>query len=83
MTVTVYTTSQCAICHSLMLWLDQEKVSYKRVIVDEDEKGMEELVSKTGGAAGVPFTAITKDDNSEEVIFGFNRMKIKTALGIG
>lgn len=82
MKTTIYTTSTCAICHSLMQWLDSEKKPYTRVTVDEDEKGMADLMQVSGGAVGVPFTVITKKDGSEEKIFGFDRNKFKAALDI-
>ncbi len=82
MNTTIYTTSSCAICHSLMEWLDKEGQTYTRVVVDEDEQGMMNLMSASGGAVGVPFSVIEKDDGTEEKIFGFDRNKFKAILGI-
>jgi glutaredoxin len=82
MDITVYTTSSCAICHSLMEWLDKEGQAYTRVVVDEDEQGMMELMNASGGAVGVPFRVIEKTDGTEEKIFGFDRNKFRATLGI-
>lgn len=81
MNITVYTTSQCAICHALMEWLDTKQQPYTRVVVDEDEAGMAHLLEKSGGAVGVPFTVIEKD-GVEEKIFGFDRSKFQSVLAV-
>lgn len=82
MNVTVYSTTSCGICHSLMQWLEKKDIAYNNVVVDTAENGMQELLEVSEGAIGTPFTVITKDDGGKEKIAGFNQKKLESALGL-
>lgn len=82
MDITVYSTSSCAICHSLMKWLESKGVAYTNIITDEVPDGIEQLLSVSDGAIGVPFTTIKKDDGSVVKISGFDQSKFTQALAI-
>ena len=62
-------------------YLDEKGIKYENFFVDQDEKLAEEMVKKTG-QMGVPVTVITKDDNSETLIVGFDRKRIDKELNI-
>lgn len=76
MNITVYSTSTCGICHSLMRWLDQKGASYTNVVVDEAPGGMEELIAASGGALGVPYSVV-EDGTRRTGIVGFDRVKFQ------
>jgi glutaredoxin 3 len=72
--VTVYSAVWCAYCHMAMEYLKSKGVEYKAVDVDKDPKAAQEIFDKTG-QAGVPVVEI-----GDEIILGFDRMRIDGAL---
>lgn len=81
MNVTVFSTTNCGICHALMQWLDKQGVGYIKKVVDEDATAMNDFMSQNDGMIGTPFTVIT-DNNETFKIAGFDQSKFKQALGI-
>lgn len=79
MNITVYSTSTCGICHSLMQWLEQKGVTYTNVVVDEAPGGMAELLAASGGAVGVPFSVVEKDGQTTNIV-GFDRPAFQKLL---
>lgn len=79
MNMTIYSTKSCGVCHALMTWLDGRDVAYRKVIVDEEERGMSELMAVSDGAIGVPFTVIEKGDQIYKIP-GFDRRAFEQAL---
>lgn len=74
--VTVYSTTWCAFCATEKQWLDKLGVKYVSKNIEEDEAAKEELLEKLGGNfQGVPVT-----DIAGEMILGFNRPALQTAL---
>jgi len=82
MTVTIYSTSICAPCHSLTAWLDKLNVAYTKKITDEDPTAMAEFMTVNDGMIGVPFTVITDEAGTQTKISGFDQGKFKKALSI-
>lgn len=82
MTITIYSTTICAACHSLTQWLDKIGQTYDKKITDTDPAIMAEFMSVNGGMIGVPFTVIKDDAGNETKISGFNPGAFKKALGI-
>lgn len=83
MNVTVFSSTNCAICHALMLWLDKEHVPYKNIVIDESDDNMDKLIEATDGAVqGTPVTLVANGDD-KTIISGFDRAALQTALGIG
>ena len=72
--VTVYSTSWCGFCHQAKKYFDSIGVKYTDINVEEDHQAAEEMVKKSG-QMGVPVIEIGK-----EIIVGFNKPKIDTAL---
>lgn len=74
--VTVYSTTWCAFCNTEKQWLDKLGVEYESKNIEEDEAAHKELLEKIGGNfQGVPVT-----DIAGEMILGFDRPKLETAL---
>lgn len=74
--VTVYSTTWCAFCKTEKQYLDKLGVKYVAKDIEEDKAAYDELMGKIGGNfQGVPVT-----DIAGEIILGFNRPAIDTAL---
>lgn len=63
-------------------YLKEKNISYVEKFVDQDSQAQEEMAKISNGFMGVPFTVITKDDNSTETVVGFDRGKINSILKI-
>jgi glutaredoxin-like YruB-family protein len=72
--VTVYSASWCGFCHAAKQYLDKLGVKYDDKDVDNDQKALEESVTKSG-QRGIPVLDIDGD-----IIIGFDRPKIDAAL---
>lgn len=74
--VTIYTTTFCAFCATEKQWMDKLGVKYVAKNIEEDDAARDELLNKLGGDfQGVPVT-----DIAGEMILGFNRPALQTAL---
>lgn len=74
--ITIYSTSWCAFCHTEMQWLDKLGIPYISKDVEADKDAYEELIKKNGGSySGVPVTDIAGD-----IILGFDRPKLQDAI---
>jgi glutaredoxin len=77
--ITVFTTSTCAYCGMVKKWLDNKGVSYDVVNLDEQPEKQKEVFEKSG-ALTVPITLIEKDDNTEEVVIGYNLARLAAVV---
>ena len=80
--VSVYTTSYCPSCETLKKWLDQQKIIYEVINIEEDPQQQAALVEKTGSFL-VPVTTIVDKNNRETIVYGTKYAQIKAALGMG
>ena len=60
-------------------WLDQNKVDYKLVYVDEDQEAAISLVQRSG-QRGVPITEVIYDNDETEFVVGFDRGKLEQVV---
>lgn len=74
MGVIVYGTSHCPWCHKSREFLTANKIKFKDINVEEDEKAKKEMIKKSG-QLGVPVIDI--DGN---IIVGFDEKAIKKYL---
>lgn len=79
--IRLYSTATCPYCRAEARWLDEHKVKYELVKVDEDEKEAERMVRGTG-QLGVPVTEVSYDEGGSEFIIGFDRARLARTLGI-
>ena len=79
--IVIYSTTTCGFCKMLKSYLNDKKIAYEVKMADEDQEIARELYEKSG-QLGVPFTVITDDDGSEELVLGFDRNRIDLALGL-
>ena len=75
----IYTTKTCAYCHPVKDFLKQKSVTFEEVDLDAHPERRQELLSLSGQFA-VPVTVITKEDQSKDIVVGFNLSKLAAAV---
>lgn len=79
--VKIYTTTTCPYCHAEKNYLKSRNIEFEEVLVDKDPEEIPQMLHVCG-SMGVPCTHITKDDGTEQIILGFNKAQINSALGL-
>jgi glutaredoxin-like YruB-family protein len=74
--IKIYTTTYCPFCKLAKEFLLEHGFDFEEINVEEDEKGFEEMVRKSG-QYGVPVI-----DVDGEIIIGFDRKRLKEVLKI-
>ncbi len=77
--ITIYTTNTCAYCVMVKKWLNSKQHDYTEVNLDSSPERAKEALEVSGQLA-VPVTVVTKDDDSREVIVGYNLAKLAPAV---
>lgn len=79
--ITMYTTRTCPFCKMEKDYFASKNVQYSEILVDENPQEAQKMI-EISGQMGVPFTAILKDDGTQENILGFDKARIDAALGL-
>lgn len=74
--VTIYTTPTCTYCKSAKRFFEDHHVEYEEYDVSKDIAKAQHMVEKSG-QTGVPVIEIDDD-----IIIGFDKRRIASALGI-
>lgn len=77
--ITIFTTNTCAYCAHVKKWLDAKGHKYDVVNLDENPERQAEALALSGSLT-VPVTVVTKQDDTKEVVVGFNLAKLAPAL---
>lgn len=77
--VTIFTTNTCAYCVMVKRFLSAKGVGYEEVNLDQNPERQAEAL-KLSGALTVPVTVVTKQDDSREVVIGYNLAKLAPAI---
>lgn len=77
--ITIFTTNTCAYCVMVKKWLGSKGMTYEEVNLDEHPERQKEAFDISGQLA-VPVTVITKDDDTKEVVVGYNLAKLAPAV---
>ncbi len=77
--ITIYTTNTCAYCVMVKKWLSAKGHNYDEVNIDSEPHRQAEALA-VSGALTVPVTVVTKEDDSQEVVIGFNLSRLAPAL---
>ncbi len=77
--ITIFTTNTCAYCVMVKKWLSAKGLSYEEVNLDENPDRQNEAFEISGQLA-VPVTVVTKEDDSKEVVVGYNLAKLAPAV---
>ncbi len=77
--ITIYTTNTCSYCVMVKRWLGSKGISYEEVNLEQYPDRQAEALSMSG-ALTVPITVVTKNDDSKEVIVGYNLARLAPAI---
>lgn len=77
--ITIFTTNTCAYCVMVKRWLSAKGLSYEEVNLEDHPERQAEAMQVSGQLA-VPVTVVTKQDDSREVIVGYNLAKLAPAV---
>lgn len=77
--ITIFTTNTCAYCVMVKKWLGTKGIEYEEVNLDSNPERQQEAFAVSGQLA-VPVTVVTKADDSQEVIVGYNLAKLAPAV---
>lgn len=77
--ITIFTTNTCASCHMVKRWLEAKGFGFEVVNLDEHPERQEEAL-RLSGALTVPVIVITKHDDTQQVIVGYNLAQLAPAL---
>lgn len=77
--ITIFTTNTCAYCVMVKKWLGAKGFNYEEVNLDSSPERQQEAFAASGSLS-VPVTVITKQDDSKEVVVGYNLAKLAPAV---
>jgi glutaredoxin 3 len=77
--ITIFTTNSCAYCVMVKRYLGAKGHHYEEVNLDEHPERQAEAL-QLSGALTVPVTIVTKQDDSQEVVVGYNLSKLAPAV---
>lgn len=77
--ITIFTTNTCAYCGMVKRWLGAKGYTFDEVNLDTMPERQKEAFELSGQLA-VPVTVVTKEDDSREVIVGYNLAKLAPAV---
>jgi glutaredoxin 3 len=77
--ITIFTTNTCAYCGMVKRWLGAKGIGYEEVNLDQYPDRQAEAL-RISGALTVPVTVVTRHDDSQEVIVGYNLAKLAPAV---
>ena len=77
--ITIYTTNTCAYCVMVKKYLDNKGHAYEVVNLDEQPHHQQEALA-ISGALTVPVTVVEKEDDTQEVVVGFNLARLAPAV---
>lgn len=77
--ITIFTTNTCAYCVMVKKWLGAKGHNYEEVNLDTNPERQKEAF-ELSGALSVPVTVITKQDDSREIVIGYNLAKLAPAV---
>lgn len=69
--ITIYSTHTCPFCKMEKAYLDEKKIPYQEVFVDENEAKKAEMINLSG-QMGTPVTRLVYDDGEQRQFVGFN-----------
>lgn len=77
--ITIFTTNTCSYCAMVKRYLDMKGQAYEVVNLDEHPDRQAEVLNLSGELT-VPITVVTKHDNSQEVVVGYNLSRLAPAI---
>lgn len=78
--ITVFTTDTCAYCVMVKKWLGAKGYQYEEVNLNQEPDRQQEAFQLSGSLT-VPVTVVTKQDDSQAVVVGYNLSQLAPAVG--
>lgn len=77
--ITIYTTNTCTYCGMVKRYLDSKSLQYEVVNLEEHPQRQAEAL-QLSGALTVPITVVTRQDDSQQVVIGYNLAQLAPAI---
>jgi glutaredoxin len=77
--ITIFTTNTCSYCGMVKRFLDLKGQKYDVVNLDDHPERQAEAL-ELSGALTVPITVVTKQDDTQEVVVGYNLSRLAPAI---
>jgi glutaredoxin len=77
--ITIFTTNTCSYCGMVERFLDSKGLSYEVVNLEEHPERQAEALSLSGSLT-VPITVITRQDDTQQVVVGYNLSQLAPAI---
>lgn len=77
--ITIFTTNTCSYCVMVKRWLASKGLTYQEVNIETNPERTQEVLTMSG-ALTVPVTVVTKHDDTQEVIVGYNLARLAPAV---
>lgn len=77
--ITIFTTKTCAYCPMVKKYLSSKGLTYDEVNLDDNPERQQEALA-ISGALTVPVTVVTKQDDTREVVVGYNLARLAPAI---
>lgn len=77
--ITIFTTNTCAYCVMVKRWLGAKGIQYEEVNLDQNPDRQQEAFALSGSLS-VPVTVVTKQDDSRQVVIGYNLAQLAPAI---
>jgi len=78
--IKIFTTNTCSYCVMVKRFLDMKGQKYDVINLDDHPERNQEALDVSGGALTVPITVVTKHDDTQEVIVGYNLSRLAPAI---
>ncbi len=77
--ITIYTTNTCSYCSMVKRYLDSKALAYEVINLEEQPERQAEAL-RLSGALTVPITVVTKQDDTRQVVIGYNLTQLAPAI---
>jgi glutaredoxin 3 len=77
--ITIFTTNTCAYCAMVKKYLDTKNQTYEVVNLDDHPERQAEALQLSGSLT-VPITVVTKQDDTQNVVVGYNLAQLAPAI---
>lgn len=77
--ITIFTTNTCAYCGMVKKYLSSKGANYEEINLDEQPDRQKDAY-ELSGQLSVPVTVVTKQDDSREIVVGYNLAQLAPAL---
>lgn len=78
--ITIFTSNTCAYCSMVKKYLNSKGAQYDEVNIDEQPERQKDAY-ELSGQLSVPITVVTKQDDSRQIVVGYNLAQLAPALG--